>query len=424
MLIWAMCAGPALPAQEPAAGPVTLSLAQARELALKNNADFRVAEIQVAVALGQLKAVREFPNPVAGLSVSKINTDGRSNATYLGNGLADRSYDTIISLSQLLELGKRGVRRAEAEAGVRTAEAQQDDARRLLVQAVTQAYVATLEATEDERVLTASAAKLRQEAQIAALRRQAGEIAASDQAQIEIAAASLELSAVSARASARTTQLVLTTLLNEPPSPGGVILTDTLDGLPDGTLDATALAGERPDLRAAEAQLARAEAEVTLQKRVVVPDLTVSVQYEREPPDQPNTGGVGLSFPLPLWNRNGGSIRQAKALREQAEVQLEKLRVQASAEVASLRVAYEEARSRADTYHRELEPKSTEITETVAYSYGKGGAALVELLAAERSDNDIHLAAVHARADLLNAAAALAAALNLFSETAATPTAH
>ncbi len=392
----------------------SLSLAEAQRLALQNNPDLRVAQTQVAAALAQLRTVREFPNPVVGVSVSKIDTDGRSNGTPDGNRLDERSYDTIFSLSQLLELGKRGVRRTAAEAGVRAATAQRDDARRLLVQAVSQAYVAALEAQEEARVLTASTAALRQEAGIAARRRAAGDIAASDQAQIEIAADQLELDAGSARARARTTLLVLTTLLNQPVPPVGLVLSDTLDQLPGGAPDDdTGAAGRRPDIRAAEAGLAQSEAQLTLQKHGVIPDLTVSVQYERQPPDQPNTAGVGLSFPLPLWNRNTGAILAAKAARDQAEAQLDKVRVQAAAELASQRVAYEEARNRAEVYVRQLQPRSTSITETIAYAYQHGGAALVELLAAERNNNDVRLAAVHARADLLSAAAALEAALNV-----------
>jgi cobalt-zinc-cadmium efflux system outer membrane protein len=396
-----------------------LSLADAQRLALANNPDLRVAQTQVAAALAQLRVVREFPNPVAGLSVSDINTDGRSNATAAGNRLTDRSYDTIVSLSQLLEIGKRGVRRTAAEAGVRGAEAQRDDARRLLVQAVSQAYVAALEAQEEARVLAESTAGLRQEAGIAARRQKAGDIAAADQAQIEIAAAQLEIAAGSARAGARTSLLVLTTLLDQ--APGAVVLSDSLDQLPDAAVADAPAAGLRPDIAAAEAAVAKTEAELRLQRRGVVPDLTVSVQYEREPPDQPNTAGVGVSFPLPLWNRNTGATLAAKAARDQAETQLDKARVQAAAELATLRVAYDEARRRAEAYHAELQPKSASITQTVAYAYQQGGAALVELLAAERSDNDIRLAAVHARADLLSTAAALAAALNLAPAPATTP---
>ncbi len=389
-----------------------LSLAEAERLALERNADFRVAEAQVTAALAQLKAAREYPNPVLGLSTAKINTDHHPSGTALGNAFLERSYDSIVSLGEFFELGKRGPRRASAEAGVRQSEAQRDDSRRLLLQAVSQAYVAAVEARTEARVLGDSAAALRQEAGIAATRLRAGDLAASDEAQIDVAATQLELSADAARATARTAVVTLETLLGEPTPAGNLVLTDTLEDWPALAIDAATPVTDRPDIRAAEAAVAKAETDLTLARRQRIPDLTVSAQYERQPPDQPNTVGFGVSFPLPLWNRNASGILAAVAARDQVQAQLDKVRVQAAADIAAARVAYDEARLRAETYTRQLQPKSATVVKTVAYAYRQGGAALVELLAAERNDNDIRLATARAQADAAAAGTALDAALN------------
>ncbi|SDS54033.1 TolC family protein [Opitutus sp. GAS368] len=399
----------------------TLSLTQAQQRALRSNADFRIAQAQADTALAQLRAVREFPNPVAGYSVSKINTDGRSNATAEGRGYWGRSYDSIFSLSQLVELGKRGVRRVSAEAGARSAEALRDDARRLLLQSVAQLYLAAWEAREEVRVLTASAASLRREAEIAATRYHAGDIASTDLAQIEIAAAQLDLSAASTRAGAQAALIALETLLGVAEPRGQTVLSDALDDTAPA-VNVQAPAGPRPDVVAAEANLAKSEADLTLQRHGPIPDLTVTLQYEHQPPDQPNTAGLGLSFPLPIWNRNTGNILAARAAREGAQAQLEKVRMQATADAAAARVAFDEARARADAYRHELQPKSAAIIQSVAYAYEKGGAALVELLAAERNDNDIRIATARAQADAATAAFVLAAALNQIEPPADRPT--
>ncbi len=391
----------------------SLTLAEAQQTALRNNADFRIAQAQTAAALAQLRAVREFPNPVAGYSVGKINTDGRSNVLPSDGGLWSRSYDSIFSLSQLVELGKRGARRNSAEAGARSAEALRDDARRLLWQSAGQLYLAALEAQEEVRVLAQSAGSLRKEATISSARWHAGDIAAADQAQIEIAAAQLELAAASARTSAHLAVITLETLLGCPAPRGDTRLADTLEsarGLQE--FSGTEPTGTRPDLVAAEAALIKNEADLTLQRRASLPDLTVSLQYEHQPPDQPNTVGVGLTFPLPLWNRNRGNILAARAARDQAQAQLDKVRTQVAAEVATARATYEEARARAAAYEYDLQPKSASIIQTIEYAYEKGGSSLVELLAAERNDNDIRLTAARARADATSAAFVLAAALN------------
>ena len=398
----------------PVPAAAALTLAEAQRLACEHNTDSRIAQIQVEAAMAQFSMAREFPNPTLGLSIAKINTDRRSNATALGNGFFDRSYDSIVSLSQLLEVGKRGPRQDSARAGQRAAEAQRDDVRRLLIKSVSQAYVAVLEATEEALILGNSAASLRREADLATLRLRVGDIAETDKAQIEITAAQRALDAAAARHIASSAMLVLETLLGTPAPAGRIQLSDSLLTLATAhTVTADEVApDQRPDLTAAEATLAKAESDLVLQHHGVIPDFTVSVLFEHNPPDAPNTVGLGVSLPLPLWNRNGGAIRAARAARAQAQALLEKTSAQISADVADARSAYREAHARSDSYRGDLTAKSANVVHTVAYSYEHGGSSLVELLAAERNDNDIRLASARAQADAVSAAFALSAALN------------
>jgi outer membrane protein TolC len=60
-------------------------------------------------------------------------------------------------------------------------------------------------------------------------------------------------------------------------------------------------------------------------------------------------------------------------------------------------------------------PKSREATRSVSYAFDKGGAALVDLLEAERSDNAIRVAAVQADADSAATGVALLSALGRLS---------
>jgi cobalt-zinc-cadmium efflux system outer membrane protein len=411
---WAVLAlgAAAVRAAEPAPG-AGLTLGAAQALALARNDDYKVAEAQVGAALAQLRIAREFPNPTLGLSTAKISTDGVTEATPLGNGLLARSYDSIVSLSQLFTIGKRGLQRDAARAGVHAAEFQRDDARRLLLLAVTQAYAAGLAARQQAAALQDSAAKLRHEADIAAHRLKAGDLSASDEAQLEIAADQDELGADAQAAAARTAVVTLEILLGEPTPRGTTVLADTLDGWMaalDPALEQAAF-GSRPDIAAAEAAAQQADVNVTLQRRSRVPDVTASVQYERNPPAQPDTVGVGVSLPLPAWDHFDGEIDGARSARAAAQAQLEKLRIQATADVTAARVAFHEAYQRARSYQSSLVPKSARVAQSVAYAFGKGGASLVDLLEAERNDNLIRLGAAQAEADAASAAVALRAAL-------------
>jgi cobalt-zinc-cadmium efflux system outer membrane protein len=150
-----------------------------------------------------------------------------------------------------------------------------------------------------------------------------------------------------------------------------------------------------------------------LQKALRIPDPTLFVQYEHEPPDLQNTVGFGVSFPLPLWNRNRGGIASAKAAQEQARLQAQKVQAAIRGEVAFAQIAYADASGRWERHRTELQPKSAEVRQTVSFAYEKGGASLLDLLSAQRTDNEVRLATAQAAAETAKAAADLKAALNV-----------
>src|SRR6266550_2046771 len=194
----------------------SLTLTDARRLAFQRNWDLLAAKSDVDIAVAQRIMAREFPNPAASFSVEKITTDRHSSGTATGNGIWERSYDTIAAVDQVIEIGgKRRARKDSAAAGLKGAEARLADARRLLDQGVTQAYVGVLLAERNHDVLADSATSLRQEASIAGVRQRAGDISLADQNQIEIAAERLELDAAGAEAGARKTRVALEVLLGE-----------------------------------------------------------------------------------------------------------------------------------------------------------------------------------------------------------------
>ena len=383
-----------------------LSLADAKRLAFERNWDLLAAKSDVDRALAQKIIAHEWPNPTFSFSTSKINVDNHSNATSLGNDVWDRSYDTIFAINQLYELGKRGPRQASAQAGSEAARARLADAKRTLDAAVTKAYVAAALAAANAKVLLESTGYLRKEADIAAIRFKAGDISRSDLDQIEIAAAQDELNAKTAEAAAVQQRIAVEVLLGEKKPTGHWSAADRLEDLaglpasPPGPNGA-----ERPDLIAAHAALREADADLKLQKAQRIPDPTFSLQYEHNPPDGPNTVGFGVTFPLPLWNQNGGAIRAAEVTRDQAARTVEQTRAQIASDIASARSAYGEALARWQHYRDVVQPKSAKVRETVSFSYEKGSATLVDLLEAQRNDNTVRLATAQAAADTATAAA-------------------
>jgi cobalt-zinc-cadmium efflux system outer membrane protein len=388
------------------------TLAQAQQAAFERNWDLLAAAAGVDAATAQKVVAHEFPNPTLSASTTKINVD-RPNSTPAGNGFWDRSYDTIFAINQLFEIGgKRRNRQASAQAGFEGARAQFLDAKRILDLGVIRAYVTAAQAEENVRVLRQSAGTLRDEVKIAEVRHKAGEISTADKSQIEITADRFELEARTAESSAAQARVALEVLMGLPRPKGSVELLDGLGALlavsPPPNTNASVM--WRPDVVAAEAALRKTDSDLRVQKANRIPDPTVLAQYEHEPPDMPNTVGFGVSFPIPLWNRNRGNILAAEAAREQARLAFEKIQAQAAADIATARFSYEDARARWESYRDSIRPKSEEIRKTIAYAYEKGGASLLDLLSTQRNDNDVRLAAAQAQSDILIAIAALNAA--------------
>jgi cobalt-zinc-cadmium efflux system outer membrane protein len=380
--------------------------------------ELAAAKSGIDLAAAQLIVAREFPNPSLSISTAKIDPNG--NGTSLGNELWDRSYDTIAAVSQLIEIaGKRGARQSSARAGIEGARARFFEARRALDQGLTKAYVTALLAEENARVLNESARSLQRQAAIADIRFRSGDISDSDLKQIQNSAEVFDLQAKSAQAAAVQGRISVEILMGVHQPKGDWIPVDSLESLsvPIMSSETHSSAGARPDVMAAEADLRKAKSDVELQKALRIPDPTFSVLYERNPPGPPgpDTLGVGVSFPLPLWNRNRGNISAAEASREQSALALSKLEAQAKADLAAAQVAYQEADTRLKRYQEQILPRSAQVRESVAFAYSKGGASLVDLLTAERDDNNIRLAIAQARSDRASAAADLRAAATTIS---------
>jgi cobalt-zinc-cadmium efflux system outer membrane protein len=400
--------------------PHRLSLAEARSIAFQRNWDLLAAKSGIDMAAAQLIVSKEFPNPTLSWTTMKIDPHG--NATPLGNSIWDRSYDTIVAVGQLVEIGgKRHARQTSARAGIAGARGRFLDARRSLDQGITKAYVAALLAEENARVLNESARALHREAEIAETRFKAGDISDSDRKQIENNADVFDLQAKSAEATAVQDRIAVEVLLGVKNPKGSWVPEDSLERvrLTETGDQSQPGPGARPDVLAAEADLRKAQSELDLQKSIRIPDPTFALFYERNPPGPPgpDTLGLGVSFPLPLWNLNRGNIRAAEAAKEQTALALGKLSAQAQADIAATEAAYHEAEQRLQRYQQQIRPRSAQVRDSIAFAYSKGGASLVDLLTAERDDNNVRLATAQALSDAASTAADLKAARTIVSET-------
>jgi outer membrane protein, heavy metal efflux system len=141
-------------------------------------------------------------------------------------------------------------------------------------------------------------------------------------------------------------------------------------------------AGERPELRAARAELAEAEAEAELGRGSRWPDMALGVRYLHGNRENGVLGG--LSFTLPVFERGQGQTVQASARRDRAALELGAARRAIALESAA---AGDVSRS-LDAAARELEsaalPKAEENARLAERAYAAGEIGLSDLLSIQR----------------------------------------
>lgn len=89
-----------------------------------------------------------------------------------------------------------------------------------------------------------------------------------------------------------------------------------------------------PDARRAEAEVARAERQVEVERQLVMPSLSVRIGQEREPDTRSVRAGVALT--VPLWDRRKGPVDEARAqlLRQRSESESRQIELAQSFEAA------------------------------------------------------------------------------------------
>lgn len=102
---------------------------------------------------------------------------------------------------------------------------------------------------------------------------------------------------------------------------------------------------QRPDLKLAWQAEAVALLNLKLQKQLAIPDLAINTSYDQRGGAFNNQVNVGVSVPLPLWNRNRGNIKAAEYGSKTADLyQQQKIKevqsdVLAAWQILTLRVA-------------------------------------------------------------------------------------
>ncbi len=146
----------------------------------------------------------------------------------------------------------------------------------------------------------------------------------------------------------------------------------------------------RPDVVVKTRTVSQRTADLKLARALRIPDVTVGVDgvaQGPQGPNSPNQFGVGLSVPLPLFNRNQGGILQAEADLKTAQTDLEKTRLQVEIDVENAFRDFTQSQMLVAAYRKGVVNDAKDARDIAVKAYQKGGSTILDLLDAFRTFN-------------------------------------
>lgn len=373
--------------QTPPLAVVTHTVDDLVRRALTANRELAAARLDVTRARARVRQAGLRPNPV-------LEVEQTGGALGIFEGEVERRAEISVPIEYG---GQRGRRIGVAEAELRAAEALFTDRERRLAADVRRLYAEAIAATRELSLtneLTTIDTDLGNVLDIRVREGDAPPLEAS-LLRVEIDRLRSRRAMLEGRRRAAELQLAIAVGL---PAEERIVLADRYgEGVVVPSVeDAVRLALERrPDLRAADLNIAAAEAGLNLANAQALPEITVFGGYTRgrggfdDTPvgplvdeDQLINAGVGIS--LPVFNRNQGAKAEAAAAIEQAKRLRELTEFQIRAEVESAVARLRAADAAIEIFRQGVVERSAQNVRTLRAAYEAGAYTISEFLAERR----------------------------------------
>jgi cobalt-zinc-cadmium efflux system outer membrane protein len=291
--------------------------------ALEKNPELNFYRAEIAATKGERRTADTIANPELSSQVgAKRSQDPQS-------GLSGEGVAWSVSVLQTFEYpGRLALRKAIANRQIELAELGYAQFRAALAARTRTLAYAVFVAQENAAAAQEVADRFQALSEVAVQREPAGITPLLETRIMEANAVTSQRRASESKQAARIALLELNQLRGQPLSATVKIAVtqlsfsspETLDSLLDQTRTNSF------ELRIRQAELAQQGFKLSLAKNEKYPAVSVGPFYSEEQSgsvgEKARTVGIGLSLPLPLWNRNGGNIETAKARQQQAETSL------------------------------------------------------------------------------------------------------
>lgn len=349
-----------------------LTLDAALQAAFANNPDLAAAQWEIDIAQGGRQQAGLIPNPVASWDAEDTRRNSRT---------------TSIKLSQSLELGgKRGARIEVATRAQDAAALTLEQRRNVLRAEVIDSYYGALRAQERLDLAQRSMALAERGLVVANGRVTAGKSSPVEatRAQVQVSEIRLELNrahigqadayrrlAASTGSAATDFQAVATQNTSVPALPAAAQLLARLE--------------QTAELRLAELNIVQNEASVGLEKAQRIPDLDVSIgsQYDASVRERVNL--VGVSMPIPLFNRNQGNILAASRRTDQARDLRNAAELRLRTETRQALDLWQTANTEVRAFNQQILPAAQSAVDSATRGFEMGKFNFLDVLDAQRT---------------------------------------
>ncbi len=358
-----------LPASAGSGTAVTMS--KAVEIALRNHPLLAGYPLEFQAAEGRALQASLRPNPELSVDVENVWGD------YPGTSRAETTY----WISQPVELGKRSSRIRKAEAETNVIRRDYEIVRFNVLADVKRTFINFLSAgkklelnREAHKIATLLATAVSD-------RVAAGAVSPIEETRAKVA---LAVSSADVEKTARevdTTRRELAAAMGE--------ATPSFD-FPSGDLDedlsvpAVGNIAERiattPDVARWVAELERRNAALNAERTLAMPDVTLKGGIKRFRESSENAFVLGISVPLPLFNRNQGTIREAEVQRAKVDVERKTTEVLLHSQVGQRLAALAAAAREASLLRQEALPGAQSAYDAVSEGYRLGKFRYLDVL--------------------------------------------
>jgi cobalt-zinc-cadmium efflux system outer membrane protein len=374
--------------------PSGLTLDQAIDRLVRGNLDLRAKFMEIPQAQADILSANLRANPVFYADGQLIPYGSYSRQRAGGPTQYDVNVSYPLDVSR-----KRRARTIYATAAKRVIEAQYQDAVRMRIDDLYGAFLDVLDARQTVRFSRAAVRGLTKLLQTTRLQYEERQKTPIDVSRVSIQLTQAQVGLADAEQVLLQKKRALGTLLNMTPQEADQFdvrgsIDDDVEALPPENELVTSALTVRPDLLSFRLGVRSAEANVRLQLANRFSDVYVLYQPYTFQNNQPygiksaTSWALGVTMPLPVYNRNQGGIERARMNVTQTQVELATLERQVVTDVQQAVREYEVTRAMVRRIREELIPNATRVLNGPLQLYRGGGADVVDYLNEQRNYNE------------------------------------